>query len=66
MIPFARLSPQEHTELGKLRSEFPEWDFSAISGRWVAEKHMADGLIIIEKRDPQLLRARIGHYDSPA
>ena len=58
------VSPEEYTELEKLRADFPAWDFVAVSRRWVAEKHMEDGLIIVEKPDPHSLRARVEHYDS--
>jgi hypothetical protein len=57
------VSPEEYTELEKLRADFPAWDFQAVSRRWVAEKHMEDGLIIVEKADPESLRARVEHYD---
>lgn len=57
------VSPEEYAELEKLRADFPAWDFQAVSRRWVAEKHMEDGLIIVEKGDPRSLRARVEHYD---
>ena len=66
MTPFTRLSLEEHADLEKLRADFPRWVFSAVPGRWVAEWHMADGLIIIGTRDPQSLRARVEHYEIPA
>jgi hypothetical protein len=58
------VSPEEYIELEKLRADFPAWDFTAVSRRWVAEKHMEDGLIIVEKADPRSLRARVEHYNS--
>jgi hypothetical protein len=63
-VTFPRLTLEEHIELQKLRSGYPEWEFSAVSGRWVAEKHMEDVLIVIEKQDPQSLRSRVEYYDS--
>lgn len=59
------LSPEATTELEKLRADFPAWVFNAVHGRWVGEKHMEDGLIIIEKRDAESLRARVEWYDHP-
>ena len=60
------VSPEEYAELEKLRADFPAWDVNAVRGRWVAEKHMSDGLIIIEKTDARSLRARVEHYDREA
>lgn len=58
------VSPEEYIELEKLRADYPAWDFMAVSRRWVAEKRMEDGLIIVEKADPKALRARVEHYNS--
>jgi hypothetical protein len=60
------LSLEDQAELEKLRAGFPAWVFSAVRGRWVAEKHLEDGLIIIEKPDPASLRARIESYENSA
>ena len=58
-------NPVELAELEKLRADFPAWVFNAVHGRWIAEKHLEDGLIIIEKRDPKSLRTRVEFYENP-
>jgi hypothetical protein len=60
------LSPGDCTELEKLRADFPAWEFSAVSRRWGAEKRLEDGLIAIEKPDPQSLRRRVEFYEHPS
>jgi hypothetical protein len=64
-VNFTRLSTEDQTYLAKLRADFPAWAFNAVAGRWVGEKHLDDGLIIVEKPDPASLRARIEFYDQP-
>lgn len=59
------LRPEEHAELEKLRADFPTWTFNAVSGRWVAELHTDDSLIIVEKAGPTPLRTRVEFYDRP-
>jgi hypothetical protein len=60
---YPRLTIEEHQELARLRADFREWVFSAVTGRWVAEKHLEDGLIVVDKPDPQSLRERVEHHD---
>jgi hypothetical protein len=64
-MTYSRLNLEEHQELERLRRDFPAWVFNAISSRWIAEKHLEDGLIIVEKQNAASLRARVEHYENP-
>jgi hypothetical protein len=64
-MTYPRLSMEEHQELERLRRDYPAWVFNSVRGRWIAEKHLGDGLIIIEKQNPAALRARVEHYEAP-
>ena len=70
---YAAIAQLHRVNFPEFNMDVAEWQFDdnlrpahCRLGRWVAEWHMAYGLIIIGTRDPQSLRARVEHYEIPA